>query len=604
MAVRQDLAALRIPEQPVISEDGTRVAYVQRSIDWSTDSYSFEIHVVGVDAGSAAVTWSNGPSDHLPAWSPQGVRFLRELNEGTSVCEASAPGEIQVIAQIPMACEIARWTPNGDCLAFVRPAGEIPESEVWMWDQPEGLRRVASLSQPVLDLAWSPDGAGIAVVVPHGAAPEITDVTCIMLLDPERRRGPQVVGGETGHVSAAGFTADAHPVGVGRADTAVGLAYIVATRSGLSAKSDGTAEGSVRDVAPGCCGYDLLAMIREGPVTRLFALDLATERRKSLTPPETDVLEMSRNVRSDSAAVVVRTPTSPGEILMVNVETGEWCELGVGQRMTSSIQRLPRSWTMADGRQIHGWLVTGEVSSAPRPLLLDLHGGPHTSWTGTVEQAYLYHEELVRQGWTVVLPNLSGSDGFGETHLRRVLGQWGVPDSREAWSVIDQLVTEGIADPARLAVTGYSYGGFLANTMVTQDRRFGAAVVGNATADLAAAVTDSALGDFIASMEIGARPDEDPDLYDRLSPSAHVSGVRTPVLVMHARDDEVVPPGQARHWSEQLRAHGVQSEYRSIDGADHEFLFSGRPSHRDFYYRQLTEWLHRFIPPAHTKGAP
>lgn len=601
MSTRDELTALRVPEQPVLSIEGDRVAFVLQTVDRDTDSYSRRVAVVAATGDEPALVWSRGPCDASPTWVRDRLRFLRTGESSTTVCESNGPGLLDVRAELAGHLLLPRWSSDGEQLALVRPAAQTGW-EVHVWDAVNGERRIASLDHNVLDLAWSPNGQELAVVVPFGDDPDVTDVTAVRLLDVDRAQEPRWVGSTSGHVATVGFTADGVAVGVGRTDTDVGIAHLLVDRQRGHRKVAGEVAGSVRRVVPGCSGSEMLAMERHGPTTRLVAIDLVSKAWSPLTSGGTDVLEVAPATRSGTVAAVIRTAETPGEIVLIDVVTGARREVGVGVRGDGEIQRHPRSWTMPDGRRVEGWIVTdGGDRSRPGPLLLDLHVGPHTSWTGTLEQAYLYHDELARRGWTIVLPNLSGSEGFGEPHLQRVIGQWGVADSREAWTIVDHLVTEGVADPTRLAVTGYSYGGFLANTMITQQARFAAAVVGNAMADLAASVSGSIMGEFIARFEIVASPQADPDVYARLSPSTRADEVRTPVLVMHATDDVVVPADQAERWHQALAAQGLPSQYVPIVAADHDFLFSGRPSQRDLYHDRLIAWLERFVPAAPTK---
>ena len=89
---------------------------------------------------------------------------------------------------------------------------------------------------------------------------------------------------------------------------------------------------------------------------------------------------------------------------------------------------------------------------------------------------------LAARGWTVLLLNPRASDGYGEAFYTAAVGAWGVADARDFLEPIEELVAEGIADPARLAVTGYSYGGYMTCYLTSRDCRFAAAVAGGASA--------------------------------------------------------------------------------------------------------------------------
>ena len=141
--------------------------------------------------------------------------------------------------------------------------------------------------------------------------------------------------------------------------------------------------------------------------------------------------------------------------------------------------------------------------ATPPPLLLDIHGGPHNAWNGAADSIHLYHQELVARGWTVLLLNPRGSDGYGEDFYRAALGDWGEADAQDFLEPIDALVAEGIADPERLAITGYSYGGYMTCYLTSRDERFAAAVAGGVVSDLVSMAGTSDMGHYLGQLELG-----------------------------------------------------------------------------------------------------
>src|SRR5262249_23344817 len=146
--------------------------------------------------------------------------------------------------------------------------------------------------------------------------------------------------------------------------------------------------------------------------------------------------------------------------------------------------REEREFTISDGTVVHGWLIRDPEAASPSPVLLDIHGGPHNAWNGAAEDWHLYHQELAARGWTVLLLNPRGREGYGSEFFSGARGGWGGPDARHFLEPLDQLVAEGVADPQRLAVTGYSYGGYMTCYLTSRDDRFAAAVAGGVVSDL------------------------------------------------------------------------------------------------------------------------
>ncbi len=204
---------------------------------------------------------------------------------------------------------------------------------------------------------------------------------------------------------------------------------------------------------------------------------------------------------------------------------------------------------------------------------------------------------LLDRGWAIVLPNTSGSDGYGEQLLRQVRGRWGEPDTAQVLALLEHLINTGVTAPGCVALAGYSYGAFLAANILTHTSSFAAAVCAAGPYDLAEHVRTSHYGGLLVHLEMGGiGPEQDPDLYRRLSPLHRAGQVTTPVLVIHPAEDTNVLPAQAEAWASALRDSGsAESELVIIPGADHEFPWDGTPAARDQYYRAVATWLERIV---------
>ncbi|BCJ56051.1 hypothetical protein Asp14428_75260 [Actinoplanes sp. NBRC 14428] len=240
---------------------------------------------------------------------------------------------------------------------------------------------------------------------------------------------------------------------------------------------------------------------------------------------------------------------------------------------------------------MQGWLIRDGDAPGPRPLLLDIHGGPHNAWNGAADEVHVYHQELARRGWVVLLVNPRGSDGYGEAFYDGVNGAWGVADSADLLEPVDALVAEGVADPDRLAVTGYSYGGYLTCWLTGHDDRFVAAVAGGTVSDLVSMAGTCDDGQFLSAYELGGPPWQDPKRYADMSPLTRVADVRTPTLLLHGADDLTCPAGQAQQWHTALRQRGVPTRLVLYPGGSHAFILAGPPSQRIDYNRRVVEWL-------------
>ncbi|MFB9838309.1 serine hydrolase, partial [Actinoallomurus acaciae] len=302
------------------------------------------------------------------------------------------------------------------------------------------------------------------------------------------------------------------------------------------------------------------------------------------------------SVAGTTAVTVLATPESFGEVAVVDLVTGaETVRTGHGAAPAevTVFPRVAREFTVSDGTVVEGWIVRDPATRGPGPLLLDVHGGPHNAWNGAADEVHLYHQELAARGWTILLLNPRGSDGYGERFFTAALGAWGTADAKDLLEPIDTLVAEGVADPGRLAVTGYSYGGYMTCYLTGHDDRFAAAVAGGVVSDLTSMAGTSDEAHFLGEHELGGPHWEEPGRYAAMSPLARVDRVRTPTLVIHGADDLRCPVGQAQQWHTALRERGVPSELVLYPGGDHLFIIDGPPSHRIDFNRRVADWVER-----------
>jgi CubicO group peptidase (beta-lactamase class C family) len=201
-----------------------------------------------------------------------------------------------------------------------------------------------------------------------------------------------------------------------------------------------------------------------------------------------------------------------------------------------------------------------------------------------------YQQQLVQRGWSVLLLNPRASDGYGEAFFAAAAGRWGQADERDFLEPLDQLVAEGVADPDRLAVTGYSYGGYMTCWLTGRTGRFAAAVPGGSLTDITSFAGTSDAGHYLAAYET-ALPFADPENAAAQSPYTNVADVTTPTLLLHGLNDDRCPAGQAEQWFAALRARGVPARLVLYPGASHLFILAGRPSHRLDYASRIVDWV-------------
>jgi dipeptidyl aminopeptidase/acylaminoacyl peptidase len=236
----------------------------------------------------------------------------------------------------------------------------------------------------------------------------------------------------------------------------------------------------------------------------------------------------------------------------------------------------PVSYPAADGMTIPGYLTLPPGVHDPRnlPLVLLPHGGPAARDSFGFDW---WSQALAAQGYAVLQPNFRGSDGLGEAHLSAGYGQWGRKMQTDLSDGVRWLASEGIIDPKRVCIVGASYGGYAAMAGPTLDPgvyRCAVSVAG--VSDLNAMIHWSGGGAWGRESPtvrywmrfMGAERLKDPAL-DALSPALLADRADAPMLLIHGRDDTVVPYDQSVRLSNALRRAGKPVELVPLDGEDH-----------------------------------
>ncbi|MEL7187045.1 MAG: S9 family peptidase, partial [Pseudomonadota bacterium] len=200
-------------------------------------------------------------------------------------------------------------------------------------------------------------------------------------------------------------------------------------------------------------------------------------------------------------------------------------------------------------------LPTNYQAGRKYPAVLHIHGGPvgQFAWGFNFEAQF-----YANNGYVVIEPNPRGSSGRGQAFMRSIYRSWGVPDYDDVMAAVDYAVEEGIADPDRLVVTGFSYGGYMTNVAITETDRFAAAVSGAGHSLIEANVGHDMYSQWYF-WELGA-PWENRDRYDVHSPYLRVGNVTTPTLFYGGRVDWNVPVLNAELMYQALQVLGVESQ--------------------------------------------
>jgi len=221
------------------------------------------------------------------------------------------------------------------------------------------------------------------------------------------------------------------------------------------------------------------------------------------------------------------------------------------------------TWISKDGLEIEGLLTypTKYNKRKKYPLALIIHGGP----AGVFSQSFtgnpgIYNiEYFASNGYAVLRPNPRGSTGYGKDFRFANFKDWGFGDYEDIMSGVDKAIDMGIADPQRLAVMGWSYGGYMTSFVVTRTERFKAASMGAGLPNLISMTTTTDIPDYLVA-HMGGEFWEDYETYEKHSAIYRINNVKTPTQVIHGANDLRVPFTQGQEFYVALKRKGVSTE--------------------------------------------
>ena len=609
-----DLYGFAVPSDPALRPDGGAVAYTLTTADRESDANRSEVWLAAPGAEPRRLAEGSAPR-----WSPDGrtLAFLRPVDGVPQLHLLPMDGgEPMRLTSAPLGAGPAVWSPDGAAIAYAGPVGPgdggppdphapvVAERLDYKADG-AGLLRGVTAHVFVVDVAsgetrrltegdfhagepsWRPDGTRLAFVASMDAERDLRPEAGVYEVPaaggpPERLTGPELL------CAGAWWLGDRLVVAAQKGEP-VGHVRLFTLGPGGAAEVE---TGLDRNVMLGHPGYpganpavhqgDLLFCARDRGLTRLYRAPAHT-----LVPGDVSVAGAS--VAAGKAAYVAATPRSPGEVFLLDL-AGSAPERLTRHAPADIDPYVPvgRTFTAPDGTEVEGFVLRDESVTEPGPLLLDVHGGPHNAWAPVLDGFHLYHQVLAARGWTVLTLNPRASDGYGEAFYTATAGAWGLADAQDFLAAVDDLVAAGIADRERLAVTGYSYGGYMTCWLTGTTGRFKAAIAGGAVTDLAGLAGTSDLGMLIKTYECAG------DLAAQ-SPITHAGEVTAPTLLLHGEDDDRCPIGQAEQWFAALRERRVPVRLVRYPGASHLFILNGRPSHRYDYNERIIAWLEQWI---------
>jgi dipeptidyl aminopeptidase/acylaminoacyl peptidase/nicotinamidase-related amidase len=316
---------------------------------------------------------------------------------------------------------------------------------------------------------------------------------------------------------------------------------------------------------------------------------------KSLAGDKAHLYHFSFAGKENLVAYAKTTPVIAGDVFVQSLDKSE----DSAHRVTNLNEWLTEvhlgepelivARSQDDRVDVEGWLIKppGFDPSKKYPLVLEVHGGPHTAYGYS-----FYHEfqALAGQGQIVLYTNPRGSVGYSKYFQSAIHNDWGNHDYNDIMAVVDKVIAQGYVDETRLGVTGGSYGGYMTNWIISHTDRFKAALTQRCVSNMVTMYTLSDISFGFVESEFEGDIWTNPLIWER-SPMAHANKVKTPLLMLHNEADFRCPIEQAEEFYFALKRNGVDVELVRTPNEDHNLSRNGSPDHRIGRLHRIQQWF-------------
>jgi dipeptidyl aminopeptidase/acylaminoacyl peptidase len=631
---------------PEISPDGARIVVLVSRANFENDRFDSDLVLVDVATGAQRVLTYDRDGLAEPRWSPNGDRlaFLARTGDPDDATEQifvmpMDGGDATPVSAAKNGVEQFAWRPDGGAIAYVSPDDRSPDgplgphdngftvgdndylkrsapvaSHVWIVDADGGpARRLTSGTwsvpaseppgPPASPLSWSADGKSIAITHLENAVYGDSDRSTVEIVDVATGAARKL----TSHAALEGYP-QISPDGSKVAywyprdgdPTAINSIWVAPAAGGDGTDVTLALDRHIVRAIWMPDGKSLLVAAHDGTRSAMWIQPLDGPARRVDTGDvnPTQAFWLDASVGADGAiAFTGSEPGHPQELWYLAGSQSAPKRLTDFNAALASLdlgQVQSIDWTAPDGTASDGVLTfpPGFVAAKKYPLVLVIHGGPNsastTSWNG-------FAQVLAANGWIVFNPNYRGSDNLGNAYWRAIFNDAGDGPGRDVMAGVDAVEKSGFVDPSRLAVSGWSYGGYMTSWMTGHYPIWRAAVEGAAVDNL---VDEYDLSDNNVTVRYGFPGFASPwtsgamKEYVEQSPLTYARDVKAPTLILSDTGDARVPITQSFEMYHALKDNGVTTQFWAYPVDGH---FPGDPVRAEDVYRRWIAWFREYL---------
>jgi dipeptidyl aminopeptidase/acylaminoacyl peptidase len=590
-----ELMNVKRPGTVRVSPDGRQLLFTLSENNWKENKSVSHIYRVDRDGSNQTLMTNGKDGESSPAWSPDGRQFAfvarrDPAKESQIFLQSSRGGEAIQLSDHKTSVAAIEWSPDGKFIFFTAPDPKSSEQEkrerekddaysfdhnfqqqhLWRIDvSAKKEERITSGDFSVGGYRLSRNGRLIAFEMAPTPLLEDSERGEIWVMDSEGKNRKQLtrngVAENISDVSADGksvlFSARANDQFETYFQSTL---FLIPAEGGSPRLLLPDFKGEVSQARFSGDGRDIYFIATLGVHSEIFALDLKGQRIRQLSQGTNVFQAWDFNSAAKAVALISSNTTSPGEIFIgseIDFKPSQVTHLFDLQNE----YELPRTeavrWKSSDGVEVEGVLTYPINYQKGRryPLVSQIHGGPQSSDRLSFPfGAY----PLAAIGYAVLRPNYRGSTGYGNDFLRDMVGHYFNNAHKDVMSGIDFLIAQGIADPDKLVIMGWSAGGHMTNWLVTQTDRFKAASSGAGAANWISMYAQSDVRSYRTPWFGGSpwQKDAPLQLYLDNSPIKYISQAKTPTLLFVGEKDVRVPMPQSVEMYRGLKANGVAAE--------------------------------------------